>query len=148
MQNIIVFLPILILAILESTIIPLHLVLLAIICWSVLRPGREGMLVAFFSGLILDFLEGKTLASSSILFLITSFLIYLYKNRFQAGRFAFLLPFTLFSLIVVDLLDGLPALSIRTVLIEGVNTVLIIFLFPIFNFLAKSFGEEQLKLKI
>jgi rod shape-determining protein MreD len=148
MRNIIVFLPILILAIAESTVIPLNLVLLSIISWAVLREAREGMLVAFFSGLILDFLTGRTLGLTSLVFLFLSLTIYLYKNRFQANRLAFLFPFTLFSLIAVDLLEGLPALSIRTVLIEGVNTILVIFLFPIFNFLAKSFGEEQLKLEI
>lgn len=141
MKNILVLLPILILAVLQSSIVPLNLVLLAIISWSVLREAREGMLIAFFSGLILDFLTGKTLGLTSLITLFLSLLIYLYKNRFQADRLAFLLPFTLFSLIVTDLLGGLSWLSV-------VNTILIVFIFPIFNFLAKSFGEEQLKLKI
>lgn len=148
MKNLLVFLPILILAVLESSIIPLNLTLLAIILWSVLRSGQEGLLTAFIAGLILDFLTGKTAGTSSLFFLGVSFPIYLYKNRFQAGRFAFLLPFTLFSLIAIDLLGGLPILSIRTVVSEGVNTILIIFLFPIFNFLAKISSGEQLKLEI
>jgi len=148
MQNFLVLLPILILAILESSIIPLNLVLLAIICWSVFRPAREGILTAFFAGLILDFLSGETLGFSSILFLVLSLLIYLYKNRFQANKLTFLLPFTLFSLIMIDLLEGFPVFSVKTVIIEGVNTILVIFLFPIFNFLAKLTGEEEVKLKI
>lgn len=148
MKTLFVLLPILVLALFESTIAPFHLTLLAVICWSVLQPGREGLLVAFFSGLILDFLTGRTLGLTSLVFLSLSLLIYFYKNRFQANRLAFLLPFTFGILMLVDVIWGVFTPSIMTVVKNGVNTSLIIFLFPIFNFLAKVSEKEQLKLSL
>lgn len=143
MEKILVLLPILILAILESTIIPLNLTLLAIISWSVLRPAKEVLLTAFVGGLILDLLTGKTLGSSSLLFLIISLVIFLYKNRFQASRLSFLLPFTFFSVALTNLTLGLPLKSVSVIL----TTILIIFFLPIFNFFSKVIKRnEQLKL--
>jgi len=89
------------------------------------------------------------LGETSLVFLLASFLIYLYKNRFQAGRFAFLLPFTFSVLIVLEAIWGGFTPFLRTVVKNGVNTILIIFLFPIFKFLAEiSDGEGEIKLKI
>lgn len=143
MRIIVIFLPILILALFESTIIPLNFTLLAIISWSVLRPAKEVLLIAFVSGLILDLLTGKILGSSSLLFLIISLVIFLYKNRFQASRLSFLLPFTFFSVALTNLVLGLPPLSISVIL----TTILIVFFLPIFNFFSKVIKRnEQLKL--
>lgn len=143
MRSALIFLPILILAIFESSIVPAHLTLLSIISWSVLREARQGLLTAFVAGLALDFLTGRTFGLTSLLFLVLSLVIYFYKNRFQANRLAFLLPFTFVSVSCANFVSGLPFLLIR----QLAETVLIIFFLPLFDFLSKILKEkEQLKL--
>jgi rod shape-determining protein MreD len=143
MRTLLVLIPIMFLAFFEATITSLHLCLLGIILWASLRPSRQALLVAFLAGVILDLLKGQSLGVSSLLFLVISFLIGLYKNRFQAARLAFLLPFTLFSILLADLIFHLPILA-RSVFI---NTLLMTILLPIFNFFSSLIKENgQLRL--
>lgn len=142
MKSLLVFLPILVLALLESTIFPLNFTLVTVILWGALRPARLGLVVAFFSGLILDFLTGRTLGLSSLLFLVASLPIYFYKNRFQADRLGFLLPYIL----VAILFSNLVFRSSSWVSV-GLAEVLTIVFLPFFRFLAKiSEDETQSKL--
>lgn len=142
MRSVLVFLPILVLALLESTIIPLNLTLVAVILWASLRPVQPGLTVAFFSGLILDFLTGKTLGFSSLLALIAVLPVYFYKNRFQADRLGFLIPYTLIAVAIFNFGFGLFSLS----MLPFTGILVAVFL-PFFRFLAKISGDEsQLKL--
>jgi rod shape-determining protein MreD len=50
-----------------------NLMLLAILSWSLLRRGREGMLWAFAGGILLDMVSGAPLGASSISLLLVSF---------------------------------------------------------------------------
>jgi rod shape-determining protein MreD len=48
--------------------------LLAVLSWSLLRGGKEGLLWAFGGGMLLDVLSGAPLGSSSLSLLLVSFL--------------------------------------------------------------------------
>lgn len=129
MRYLFIFLLLLILAMLESTLVPLRLTLLAIICWSALRPAEEGLSAAFLAGLILDLFQGRPLGFSSLMFLLFSLLIYSYKNRFQAHQLTFLWPFSFLAIVLTNFLTGSP-LSLLSL---GLNSFLIFLFLPFLN---------------
>ena len=51
-----------------------NLMLLAVLSWSLLRGGKEGMLWAFGGGMLLDILSAAPLGASSLSLLLVSFL--------------------------------------------------------------------------
>jgi rod shape-determining protein MreD len=51
-----------------------NLMLLAVLSWSLLRRGREGMLWGFGGGMLLDTLSGAPFGTSSLSLLLVSFL--------------------------------------------------------------------------
>lgn len=141
MQVFLIFLFLLILALLESTVIPLNLTLIAVISWAARRPPDEGLVTAFLAGLGLDLLAGRTLGLTSLTFLLSSLPIYLYKNRFQAEKWQFLLPYSLLTVVFFNFFFGHLSLSLLFF-----TSILVILLLPIFRFLAKETGKEnQLK---
>jgi len=51
-----------------------NLMLLAVLSWSLLRGGKEGMLWAFGGGVLLDMLSGSPFGTSTLSLLLVSFL--------------------------------------------------------------------------
>lgn len=78
------------LTILQGAFLKLNLVLLIVLTWATFRPPREVILVAFVSGLLLDLAKGMPLGLSSIIFLISCYLLLLYSRRFDSLHPAFL----------------------------------------------------------
>lgn len=54
--------------------VPLNLMLLMVVSWSLLRGAREGMIWGFTGGLALDFLSGAPLGSLSLSLTLTAYL--------------------------------------------------------------------------
>lgn len=52
----------------------LHLMLLVVVSWSLLRGGREGIIWGFLGGLTLDFLSGLPLGTCAFTLTITAYL--------------------------------------------------------------------------
>ena len=132
---------VLFLAFLEATIVALHLVLLAVISLGVWLSGLGVFFLAVFAGLILDVVKGQTWGVSSLQFLVLALIISLYKNRFQAKKFWFLLPLTLVCILLTDFFAG----EIFSVVKIIVNTVLIIFFLPLVKLMIK---KEDNKLRL
>jgi len=138
MKKYLIFFLVFLLAVLQASFLKLNLVLLLVLLWATFRSDQEGLMIAFFSGLLLDLASGTPLGLSSLIFVLSSFLIILYRRRFDPSHFAFLPIFTFFSLILFDaLIKGrLYWLNIFTVVLLA---VLSRFLFtPFFEELGRS----------
>lgn len=145
-EKITLFFLLLLLTFLQSTILPLNLILLAILSVSVLKSTEAGLVWAFLAGLILDFLTGETLGFSSLVFLMAVFLLNLYKTKFQAANFLYLLPFTFLSVWVYTAAKGDPVSWLNLI----ITTLLIFVVWPILAlFIVQKEGENlQLPLKL
>lgn len=145
-EKITLFFLLLLLTFLQSTILPLNLILLAILSVSVLKSTEAGLVWAFLAGLILDFLTGETLGFSSLVFLMAVFLLNLYKTKFQAANFLYLLPFTFLSAWVYTAAKGDPVSWLNLI----ITTLLIFVVWPILAlFIVQKEGENlQLPLKL
>ena len=89
-------------AIFQGAFLSVNLVLLVVLIWSTFRDDKKSLWVAFAGGLILDISLAKTLGLSSLLLLLSSFLIILYRRRFDPSHFVFLPVFTFFLSILFD----------------------------------------------
>ncbi|MDO8551834.1 MAG: rod shape-determining protein MreD [bacterium] len=73
---------ILVLAFVQTVLVDFNLLLVLVLVSSLLFAGPQAFLLAFFSGFSLDLLSGGMLGFSSLGFLIPSFLLLLYRQRF------------------------------------------------------------------
>lgn len=131
-------------AFLQATIVPFNLVLLAVLSLSVLLPPRFGLFWAFLAGMILDLSTGQRLGFSSLIFLALSFLVNLYKSKFKAAHFFYLLPFTLVSTWFYNLLNGEMIFIINGI----VTTLLLVLIWPIFRVVIERPEETGLQLPL
>jgi len=70
------------LSFLQTTIIPLNLLLLALSAWAFCRTLRELLIFAWLSGLLLDFLSGQLLGPGALFFLVFVTILYSSRQRF------------------------------------------------------------------
>jgi len=97
MKSYLILLLIFLFALFQATFLPLNLVLLTVLAWVTIRPARESLIIAFFAGILLDLAKGTPLGLSSLILLIASFLVILYRRRFDPLHPVFLPIFTLLS---------------------------------------------------
>ncbi len=142
MKNSIIFLIIFVLSLLESTIIPLNLALAAVIAWTALVLPDQGLVTAFLAGVILGFLTGAPLGLTSLIFLTAVLPIYLYRNRFQADKLRFLLPYSFLTIFVVGILDD--SVSFFPVVFGALTIVVLL---PAFRIL-KNITQEEIHPKL
>lgn len=145
-EKILLFLLLVFLSLLQSTLFSFNLVLLMVISYGVLRSPRTGFFWAVLAGVVLDLVVGKTLGFSSLAFLLIIFLLNLYKTKFQAANFVYLLPFTFLSSGVYNFIRSEPFSPVSMIL-----TALLLFLiWPVMNFwiVEKEKDSLQLPLKI
>lgn len=146
MRYLLIFLPVIIFSFFQATILPLNLVLIIVLGWGILRPSDQGLITAFFSGLILDLVGGKTLGLSSLAFLIVVFGAFLYRRRFRPSHPLYLFLFGFFSFWFLSFLT-LEPFSLP----EAVLTGFLLFLFwPIIFWFSQKIlpPNEQLTLKL
>ncbi len=94
------------LSFLQSTFLPLNLILLLVISLAIYLPARRGLIAAFGLGLWVDLLNSSSIGLTSLLFLTIVLLINLYRSRFHPDQLRFLLSFTFLALILINLVDG------------------------------------------
>lgn len=70
-------------------------ILLLIIIFSTLVSGTTSLVGAFLAGLLVDLWNGDRLGITSLIFVMVSFLLNLYKRKFNPEHLVFLLPFTM-----------------------------------------------------
>lgn len=126
-----ILLPIFIFSVFQATILSWNIVLLIVVGGGLLRPPKESLLTAFFSGLIFDLTLGKTLGLTSIIFLLLTFLAILYQRKFKTTHPLYLLAFAFFSLWFFALLTG-EIFALKTSLFP---TFLILVVVAIFQWL-------------
>ena len=136
-------------SLLQTTILPLDLILIILICRSFIRVGRENLLLAFIFGLLISHLSLTPVGLYSILYLIlVSITQTLSKSRFSNLLTAIALGFIflLANEIVSSILRGTSLQIFPKVLIESILSV------PIFYFLKmweeRFVARGDIKLKI
>jgi len=137
-----VLIPIFILSLFQGAFLPLNLVLLLLVFWTAFRPPREGLLVAFLSGLLLDLSLGTTLGLSSLVLLAVAFILLLYRPRFDFFHPFFLPPFVFFASLFYDFLLT-RHWSLVGALVLAILSLILRFLFV---FLGARVDRHQLKL--
>jgi len=135
MKPYLILIPIFLLALFQGAFLKLNLVLLLVLTWATFRPPKEVILVAFSSGLLLDLAKGMPLGLSSLIFLVASYLLLLYRRRFDSLHPVFLpifvfLASTFYSLIfnrhwlwLESLILALLALGVRYLLVFFIGRV-------------------------
>lgn len=145
MKGWLILLPIFIFALIQGAFLSLNLVLLGLLVWSAFAPGKQILLVAFVSGLIFDLTQGTPLGVSSFIFLVFTFILYLYSRRFSPSHPLFLTIFVFFSSVFYSLITNYP-------LVNWLEGLVLAILALIFGFLGKFFllevDREKIKLKI
>jgi len=116
MKYILVIMLALFLAILQGTLIPLNLLFLLVVFVATLRTPTETLVLAFFGGLFLDLALGNHLGVSSLVFLVISGLIILYRRRFDPAHLLFL-PLFITLGTLINLLVGRQPLALGNLLI-------------------------------
>lgn len=107
-KNIVLLSLIVFLSFIQATMTSVNFVLLTVLSFGVLFSVRSGLIWAFLASAVLDIVAGKNLGYSSLIFLVIIFLLNLYKTKFKAANFFYLLPFTLLSVYFYNLLQGEP----------------------------------------
>jgi len=135
MKPYLILIPIFFLAILQGAFLKLNLVLLLVLTWATFRPPKEVILIAFTSGLLLDLAKGMPLGLSSLLLLITCYLLLLYRRRFDSLHPVFLPVFVFLASVIYflifnrywywleSLILALLALGIRYLLVFFIGRV-------------------------
>jgi len=155
------FIILIVFAFLESTIWPANLVFLLLAIWSFLRKAKEVLITAFFAGLVLDFLAGVTLGTTSIGFVsLLSVGLFVRSKFFPKNLSAWkILPFLmvyvfLASLVLSIFINWLTVGKFSLFFIWQAafwEVTLTIFAYPIFEFLSLRWEKEddfQLQLKV
>lgn len=143
MKSYLILLPIFLLALFQGAVLPLNLVLLVVLVWTAIRPPKESLIVAFFSGIFLDLAKGTPLGFSSLVLLIASYVLLLYSRRFDPAHPVFLFIFVFLVLTIFNLFLKKPWLP------EGVVLALLSLLTrPAIKFYQEELDRGKLKLKI
>jgi len=143
MKTYLILIPIFILVVLQSSILPLNLLLALILIRAASKPDQQSFYLAFWSGLLLDLAQGTPLGLSSLIFLLASLLLFFYSKKFEASYAPFLAVFVfLMSLLYYRTVFGY--LGWQKSLILAILTFLFSFLWQ--RFVGRVF-ERKVKLR-
>lgn len=76
----------------ETSVIAVPLVLFLIITFATILEIEKVAFLAFFSGILYDLYIGEALGKSGLFYLALTFLIFLYRRKFEGEKLYFLLP--------------------------------------------------------
>lgn len=130
MKTIILFL--IIAAVLESSITTLPLTLLILVFAGVVTRSNNIFFLAFFAGLVLDFLSFRTIGLSSIYFVSFVFVIFLYQKKFEIQTLHFIMIFSFLGSLGYLILIGINNFFIQSVF-SAILSSFSFFVFGIFN---------------
>lgn len=91
---------------LQTTILPLDLVLLILICRSYIKSERINLYLAFGFGLLISHLELKTLGPISITYLVLIFLTQILSKSRLAGNSLLIVPVSLILLFLNQIISS------------------------------------------
>lgn len=91
---------------LQTTILPLDLVLLVLICRSYIKSEKINLYLAFGFGLLISHLELKTLGLISITYLVLIFLTQILSKSRLAGNSLLIVPVSLILLFLNQIISS------------------------------------------
>lgn len=144
MKYLVSFVLIFLFGILQSTLIPINLLLVLVILFAVNMNFREGVALAFLAGITKDFMTGAVFGLSSIFFLFAVFLLILYNRKYKLSNLTYLLPFTVAVLVVSDLVFRIP---LNLINILG-SVIFFTVVSPLIKFLVLRFSGHEKELKL
>jgi len=109
---------------LETTVIAIPLVMLWLLVSIVIIQEEWLFIVAFFIGLLLDSVSFSRLGMHSIFFLLFSFLIFLYEEKFEIHNMLFVVIFSFFGLFFYFLFFGSSHFLLQLIAGVSLNAVL------------------------
>lgn len=138
------------LSFLQTTILPINLVLIILICRTFIKNNQSNLYLAFIFGLLLSHLSLVSMGSLSILYLVLVFLAQILSLSRSISSIFFLLPFGIFALLIDSFAKGLLLNINISFSISLIFSFLLII--PVF-FLLKIFEErfivrKDIKLKM
>lgn len=87
-------LTILLSVIFEASVTSIPLTLAALVLFSFFLKKESSFVLAFLSGILLDILSFQTIGTSSVFFLFSTFVVYLYQTKIeQSSIFVFIASF-------------------------------------------------------
>lgn len=89
MSKLLIWLTLFIAVVLEGAVTTLPLVVLTLLVFSVVTKKQELLVVAFFSGLLLDIVRLSSLGQTSLFLLIFIFVVLLYDRKFEIQTLPF-----------------------------------------------------------
>jgi len=115
MKYIIICVLFFILLLLESTILPLPLILLFLLCITILFRSGLIFFIGLFSGFFLDALSFRPIGQSSIFFVVFLFFIFLYERKFELQSVLFVLFMSCIGSIVFFFLFGSTVIVLQVI---------------------------------
>ena len=86
-----------VLTFIQATIMPLNLLLVAVISFSILSSSVKTLFLLFWMGLLTDLILLRPIGETSLFFLVLGFLIMLYGQKYQVDSPLFILIFTILA---------------------------------------------------
>lgn len=131
----------------QSSLLPLNLILILVILFAGnCATAKESFVWAFIAGIVRDLLLGSLMGVSSAAFLVIVFFLQLYGRKFKLLNLLYLLPFNIiiyvvFSFIFKQTVTGLSLLG---------SLLFFIILYPLVKYFFIRMGkdEDQLSLNI
>ncbi len=131
-----------IVSLLQSTILPINLVFIFLICRAYLKVDKANLYLAFAFGLLAAFLDLKLLGLQSIIYLISVQLVQVLSRSRLAGNSLLLVPISL----VVLFLDQLLISRQSSVVLESLLSLPIFYIIKLWE--ERFFVPKEFKLKI
>ena len=132
MNKLFIFIFLIILAaFLQSSFIPINLVLILLICRSLVISQKENLILAFLGGILVGVLESQNLGFWTLTFLVLVKLLSLSKKLPVSKNILTILTVSSVAILLVSYLEQLvfkQTVDLKTVLIEIVVTVPFYFL--------------------
>ena len=137
-------------AFLQTTILPLDLVLIILICRSYIRTEKGNLYLAFFMGLLISHLNLTPIGIQSILYMISIQITQILSKSRLAGNSFMIIPLSLTFLLLNEVINGLILhqtfqISLK-VLIESILSLPILYILKLWE--ERFIVRKDIKLKI
>lgn len=139
-----------IISFIQSTVLPIDLVLIILICRSYIKSDRANLFLAFGFGLLISFLNITVLGINSLIYLLFIFLVQSLSKSRLSGNLFLIVPLT-FCLLFTNQLINLtlfhqPLEIFPKIFLESIFSLPILYLIKIWE--ERFIVQKGIKLKI
>ena len=139
MKQLWIYLLLLLLAFLQTTFVPINLVLLLVVLWAAIRTPKDAITFSFIAGIVLDLLSGRLLGMSALLFLTIIVLFSFFRKNVWSSHILAVLAVVFVSSFFFSLATSIPWNIWKAV----AEVILTIILKPVISFVDVEFQGEQ-----